>query len=112
MKKIFVLIPFLILSMGFLDAQTPVAIQLSSHIAQKMKDSLNLTAQEQNKIYGINMRLYHEKMAARQRFKDPDLLRANTQRIENTRDSLYHKVLPDDKYELYKQKKRNLVSAN
>ena len=112
MKKIFVLIVVLILAVGSLNAQSPAATELANHIAQKMKDSLNLSTQEQNRIYGINMRLYHEKMAARQRFKDPDLLRINTQRIENTRDSLYHKILPDDKYELYRQKKRNLVTAN
>lgn len=112
MKKIIIIIPALIFAFSVLQAQPTPATQLAEKIAKKMKDTLNLTGNQRNQIYNFNMQLHTQKSAARQQFTDADLLRINLQRIENTRDSLYHSVLPEPKYLIYQQKKRNLVSGN
>lgn len=110
MKKVivmaFLLVPF------FLKAQNNPATQLAAHIANKMKDTLNLTQQQRNKVYDINMLLYNLKTAARQQHTNPDSVRYYVQKIENRRDTLYHGILPGPKYIIYKQKKRSLVTSN
>lgn len=109
MKKNIVMLLCLFLSLSALS-QTP-AQQLANHIAQKMKDTLGLSTQQRNDIYNINMSLHQQKQEARQLHSGPDL-RNFLQAIEHTRDSLYHNVLPNEKYLLYIEKKSNLVSAN
>ena len=113
MKKIKVFIVFsFLLGATKTDAQPPAAIQLANHIAQKMKDTLGLTNQERAQIYTTNISLHYQKMYVRQYNTNPDSIRIKTQIIEGKRDSLYHIILPQPKYVLYLQKKRNLVSAN
>ena len=90
----------------------PIATQLANHIAQKMKDSLGLTEQQRNQVYDINMQLHNQKMSLRQQYGNSDSTRFYTQRIEGTRDSLYHTIITGNTYTLYLQKKRNLVTAN
>lgn len=90
----------------------PKADSLAQKIAKKMKDSLDLTGNQRNQIYDMNMNLHYQKAAVRQQYTNPDSLRRYIQRVENKRDSLYRTILPENKYQLYKQKKRNLVSAN
>lgn len=95
-----------------LNAQPPAAIQLANHIAQKMKDTLELTTGQRAQVFSVNITLHNLKMAVRQNNTNPDSLRIKTQRIERRRDSLYQNILPQAKYVLYQQKKRNLVTAN
>ena len=85
--------------------------QLANHIANKMKDTLNLTIPERNNIYAINLNLYNQKQVARQLHSGPTL-GSFLQAIEHTRDSLYNTVLPAAKYLLYKQKKSTLITSN
>jgi len=54
------------------------------------------------------MQLHQQKMVMRQLHQGSDSLNYYVQRVENTRDSLYHTILTDDKYFLYKQKKEHL----
>jgi hypothetical protein len=89
-----------------------VASQLSNHIAQKMKDTLGLSVQKQDQIYSINMNLHAQKSAIRQQYSHQDSIRVKIQRIENTRDSLYHTVISDSLYLIYRQKKPKLVTKN
>jgi hypothetical protein len=103
------------LTMAFsLDAQTnaPAAVQLSHKIAKKMKDTLDLSAQQRQDIYQVNMNLHNQKQAIRQQNPPPDSLSARIQRVEKTRDSLYLPIIGQAKYQLYLQKKRNLISNN
>lgn len=88
------------------------AEQLATRIAKKMKDSLSLTASQQTQIYTINMQLHQQKQQVFTRYQASDSLRIHLQRIENSRDTLYSSVLSPDKYLLYRQKKRNLISNN
>jgi uncharacterized coiled-coil protein SlyX len=83
-----------------------VALQMS----QRMSDSLYLTAAQKDQLYQINMALHQQKMALRQQYKNVDSLTFYTQRVENARDSLYHQVLPNDKYLLYKNNKVKLIT--
>jgi hypothetical protein len=106
-----VLTILLLMVMTVLKAQSP-AEKLAGWIAQKMTDTLSLTAAQKNQIYTINMQLHNQKMAARQQHPQPDSMRIYIQKIENSRDALYHGVLADDKYTLYLQKKTRLVTNN
>lgn len=110
MKKI--IIAVFLLAPCFLKAQNTPATQLAAHIAKKMKDTLNLTTAQHNQVYAVNMTLHNLKTAARQQHTIPDSVRHHIQKIENRRDTLYHAILPTNKYLLYKQKKRNLVTNN
>jgi hypothetical protein len=111
-KKIITLCSFLVCINNIVNAQTAASTQLASHIAQKMKDTLGLTTAQQTQLYNININLSNQKAAVRQQHTIPDSIRKYTQLVERSRDSLYSTVLPAPKYNLYLQKKRNLVSAN
>jgi len=95
-----------------LKAQNSQAENLAQKIAQKMKDSLSLSDVQKSQIYAINMQLHHQKMEIRSQYTEHDVLRHYLQMVENKRDSLYRSVLPEAKYSVYKEKKRNLVSNN
>jgi hypothetical protein len=92
--------------------QSP-ADSLARRIAGRMKDTLALTIQQEADIYTINMQLHQQKQAVRQMHgNNADSLRVYIQRAENTRDSLYRMVLPDDRYTQYIQRKRSLINNN
>lgn len=110
MKKI-TLTLLLLSAIYVLSAQSPAEV-MAQKITVKMKDSLSLTETQQQNIYSINLQLHQLKSQAWQQYNNHDSLRVVVQRIENTRDSLYHGVLNDEKYTLYLQKKRVLVSNN
>lgn len=92
-------------------AQTPTpAEKVANTIAKKMADSLSLTDGQRQGIYNLNMQLHSQKMEVRNHYAAYDSLRIYMQRIENTRDSLYHTVLNETQYQLYLQKKTNIVN--
>ena len=112
MKNIIISCLFLITIISAKGQTATPATQLANRIAQKMKDTLTLTVPQKNQIYTVNIGLHNLKMTIRQQYTNPDSLRIKMQRIERGRDSLYHLILSEPKYQLYLQKKRNLVSAN
>ncbi|MBS1578290.1 MAG: hypothetical protein JST29_01465 [Bacteroidetes bacterium] len=112
MKNLIITILAMCLINIVVNAQTTPAEQLANKIAQRMKDTLSLSDAQKTQLYNINMQLHQQKMNVRQQYQGSDYLTYNIQRVENTRDSLYRTVLADDKYLLYKQKKRTLVSNN
>lgn len=85
---------------------------LANKIAKKMKDTLGLSSQQRNQIKDVNISLHDQKMAVRSQYTNRDSVSVKLQKIEKTRDSLYRPVLTQQQYDLYKQKKRNLVSNN
>ncbi len=111
MKSILILITLFFLS-TIVNAQTDYATQLANKIAQKMKDSLNLTDQQKKSLKDINMSLHNLKQQAWKQHPMSDSLRIFLQRAENKRDTLYSAVLTHQQYLLYKQKKRYLVNNN
>lgn len=113
MKKATVFFSLILLAVLKSQAQntSPEAVQLSHKIAKKMKDSLELSAQQRQKVYEVNMSLHEQKQAVRQQ-SPADSLQPRIQRIERTRDSLYRPVLGEEKYQLYLQKKRRLINNN
>lgn len=89
------------------------AEQVATKIATKMQDTLGLTVPQRQQLFAINMQLHNQKGAVRNQYSGNDsLIHVYIQRIENKRDSLYHPVLGEANYILYKQKKRNLVNNN
>lgn len=93
------------------EQQNTPAAKLAHHMADKMKDSLALTNQQRARVFQINMDLYHKKMMARKKSTDRDIVGAEIQSIEKSRDTLYKEVLSAQQYQGYMQKKRNLVTA-
>lgn len=96
----------------FAAAQSDPATTVASKIAVRMKDSLSLTEQQKEQVYQLNLQLHQSKANVRQQYAGTDSLRLRVQWVENTRDSLYRQVLNTGQYELYLQKKRNLINNN
>lgn len=113
MKKILFLI-FVLCVTTFLNAQTDnaPAAQLAHKIADKMKDSLNLTNQQRAKIFAINMELHKQKKEARDKSQDRTVVGKELQRIESGRDEMYKPILTEEQYVLYQKKKRFIVTSN
>ena len=108
MKYIILIVLLLSLDVGYSQQTNAV----STKIADKMKDSLMLTASQRQQIYSVNVQLHEQKMVIRSQYIGVDSLRIMIQRVENQRDSLYQQILPTEKYLLYKEKKKNLVNNN
>jgi hypothetical protein len=85
---------------------------IANKIALKMKDTLQLTDNQKQQIYQINIQLAKQKLALRSQYNQVDSLRMKTQTIENSRDYQYAEVLSSDQFNIYRQKKTNLVNNN
>jgi hypothetical protein len=86
---------------------------LAQKMAKKMKDSLNLSGKEYQAIMKINKEISEQKLQLRKKFpNNMDSLIRNTQRIENTRDTLYKAILSKQQFSTYLTKKRNLIRNN
>lgn len=109
MKNILVI---MICMMGSVSAkaQTNPAAELANKTAQKMSDTLGLSAAQQSGVYNLNMQLHNQKMLMRQQFAGDSILREKIQAVENRRDSLYMTVLTAQQFNVYRQKKRALLS--
>ena len=110
--KIFVLLSCCCLLLSLTGQAQAPAEQVAEKIARKMKDSLGLTEQQKELIYGINVTIHNLKAAVWQRYNQRDSVRVHLQMIENRRDSLYRRVLTEEKFGLYRLKKRYLVNNN
>lgn len=108
MKKIWVLLLVIVISAQAKSQTT--AEQMSSRIASRMKDSLNLTETQREQIYAINMQIASQKQGAREASTDREKIGKQLQQIENTRDGLYAPVLGEEKYLLYRKKKDELLN--
>lgn len=111
MKKLFVTLLFCS-SFLIIHAQTSPAEMVAGNIARKMKDSLSLTEGQMQQIFAVNMQLHQKKLSMRQQYAGSAAVGMYLQKVENTRDSLYSIILSDNKYQLYKQKKKNLINNN
>jgi hypothetical protein len=102
----------LLLSVGYVSAQTTSEQLLAQKIADKMKLELNLNHAQRDSILHINLQLSGEKKNAWAEHKDTRLAQ-ELQRIEKKRDSLYRAVFTSDsQYQMYKQKKFRIVSGD
>jgi len=102
---------FLVLTFTAASQQSP-AQQISSRIAQKMTDTLSLTSVQTDQIYNVNISISDNKEAIWNQYSNPDSIRARIQIIEATRDSLYRPILSDEKFQIYLQKKRQIININ
>jgi hypothetical protein len=111
-NKICICILLLVISLSTLAQGNSPGVQLANHIADKMRDSLQLNVPERNRVFAVNMYIYNKKMIIRQQVSQPELLRGRLQNEEHKRDSMYQVILPPEKFQMYLQKKVNLVSSN
>jgi hypothetical protein len=113
MKYILIVFTAIVFTKPVLGQNTDsIGSKVSRNILRKLSDSLNLRQGQKDSIYLINMGLHYRKMSVWHQYSDIDSLTTKIQRIENTRDSLYHKVLTDEQFTIYRNKKRNLVNNN
>ena len=114
MNKLIIFLGILFLTgiNSFSQADNSVAVHLAHKMAKKMKDSLSLSAQQRQDLFQVNMNLHNSMQAIRLENPPADSLQKRIQRVEKTRDSLYQPVLGPEKYQLYLQKKRNLLNNN
>jgi len=97
-------------TVGQVNSGNSVAENLAKKIADRMKDTLALTEQQRNSIFEINMQIHNQKMEKRKQYANDPLMGNQLQRVENTRDSLYRAVLPEDKFILYRKKKPSMMN--
>jgi hypothetical protein len=115
MKKLLIITVVLLFIANTTGAQTisTEADQLANHIANKMKDSLGLSTEERDLVYQKNVLVFFRKDSVRQIHPiGSDSLRIKLQSIERRRDTLYRPILGEERFQLYLQKKNNLISAN
>ncbi len=117
MRYIYSFLLLYCLSIQFAVAQTSnqqqdEGVRLARKIAGKMKDSLSLTATQTNQVYETNLSLLDRKKQAMTSGMSRDSIGKALQRIENSRDSLYRLILPVEKFEIYRTKKRRLLNNN
>lgn len=86
--------------------------RLAKKMAQRMKDSLNLTGNQMNQLVRINLSIHNQKKHVMQSGIGRDSIRKQLQMIENTRDSLYREIIPAEKYNNYRSKKKGLINNN
>lgn len=111
--KVVSIVALLLLAGYITNAQSSaIADSLAHKIARKMKDSLGLSDAQRLDLHQVNLQINETKMSKRQQYSGMDSLRIHIQGVENTRDSLYRPILGEEKYQLYLQKKRNLVNNN
>ena len=114
--RLFILFALIVITaysaVGQVNSGNQVAENLAKKIADRMKDSLGLSEQQRNSIFDVNMQIHNQKMEKRKQYVNDPLLGNKLQKVENTRDSLYRAVLPEDKFILYKKKRTNIVNNN
>jgi esterase/lipase len=94
------------------SAPGAAAVQVAQNIAIKMKDSLGLSMQQKNQLNTVNLQLHTQKQNARTQYAgNVTQLTQALQAIEKTRDSVYQPILTPTQYDLYKIKKRYLISV-
>lgn len=112
-KFIFIITAFAI-STGCIAQTSNTSQQLAWRQAQKMKDSVGISSIAQQQIYAKNLQIVNNKQLARTQFaSDSAQMRIKIQFYENQRDSLYHTIITSEQqFQLYKSKKRNILSNN
>ena len=114
MRKIIVS-TFFVLGTLFCRAQSNndfAGEEVANRITNRLKDSLDLNQDQRKAIKQINQQLHAQKQAAMKQYAGTSQVGPAIQKIENTRDSLYKLVLPDEKFLAYKNKKATLLKAN
>jgi hypothetical protein len=112
MKSMIALIILVLAFSSYCYSQSP-SEAVSARIAQKMKDSLTLTEGQRAQLYAVNIQLYAQKRSIWQQYSsDSTQVQIHLQVVENTRDSLYRPFLSEEQYQLYLQKKKNIVTNN
>ena len=111
MKKVIIALVFVAASVH-LRAQSAAVQNEANQTAQTMKDSLSLTDQQKSQVYDASLGVSGGREALKKQYAGSYALPYYLQRVEADRDSLYHAILPPDKYQLYRIKKANLVNTN
>lgn len=111
MKRVLLVIMIQVV-INSLNAQSLPGEEVGRRIADRMKDSLALSAAQSDSVYQANMWLFQQKQVMRQLHAGSDSLGIYFQQVENKRDSLYQTVLSATQYELYRQKKIQLIHNN
>jgi hypothetical protein len=86
--------------------------KISKYLVSILRDSLNLSDNQVQNIYKMNLTLEEQKNNVRSMEDLIDNKRKKVQKIENSRDSLYATVLNPIQFEAYKNRKSSLLNVN
>lgn len=113
MRYIILFSIFLSVSWKINAQQLPLHQELAAKLALRMKDSLQLTPTVQQQLYETNIQLHYQKMSMWQQFKNsPDTLARMIQRVEDSRDSLYKRIIGEEKFGTYIIRKKTIINNN
>jgi len=94
-------------------SQEDQAETLAKKIAQRLGDTLALSIQERADVLSANLSIVAQKKTVFLNEAMPDSVKAvKLQAIENTRDSLYRRIIGLERFEVYKNKKKSIVNNN
>lgn len=110
--KILISLFFVLLLSSATTAQSSAAVDLANKMADKMRDTLQLSVSQRAQIFQTNIKLNNKKTLVRNHFQTRDSIGIHIQRIENTRDSLYKPELTVSQFSLYMQKRKVLINNN
>lgn len=108
MRQIYVLVILIFFSLQ-LSAQVSRAEQAAGRIAQRLTDSLVLSASQKNMIYSVTLNLNNQKVQINQQYQQLDSAKARLAIVENQRDALYQPILTPAQYQLYLTKKLQII---
>ncbi|OJW02645.1 MAG: hypothetical protein BGO52_00590 [Sphingobacteriales bacterium 44-61] len=112
MKYIFLSVILLTITGSAFTQQSP-AEEIAAKIANRMKDSLQLTTTIREQVYNANLQLHDRKMSMWQQFRNsPDTLTRMIQHIENSRDSIYKQIIGEEKFSAYFLRKKAIINNN
>lgn len=112
MKKIIFIAFLMTLALITRSQSTELSEAVANKFSDRMTDSLKLNAQEKQGVLEANRMIAKLKFQARNNYKQMDSLTLYTQRIEDMRDSLYRRVLTDEKFKQYANKKDKIINNN
>ena len=92
-----------------LYGQSGSAETAANRDAIKIKDSLSLTDPQRQQIFKFSKEFHLQKQSIKQKFSSQDSIGFYVQKIAIVRDSMYRFAMPINKYELFLQKKNNLI---
>jgi hypothetical protein len=85
---------------------------LAHRIAQKLSDSLMLSADQRGQIFAISRWIDSSKVVVVRTYHGSDSLNILMEKLEHVRDSLYQRILTDKQFMQYGTHKRTLVLNN
>jgi hypothetical protein len=105
MKKIIFFVIGALMGTVSLQAQSATAVHTAAKVANKMKDSLNLSTDQRSLIYEINLRIAEERETSGNSYPSGDSTINGLRGLAPWRDTMYKRVLSPEQFQRYIRRK-------